>query len=153
VFEELTNLGRAIGANGFVTISTIEASDGSGRYYFEADMRPSVWADCSTFFGDDPAASISRWFSEGTCLTPENVARQVASAPVTIPWFLRMAVWELLTNRYSVWRYLPLGDTRVAVQMWLRAGTVRFAKAITSRKMQKMLGDWVYRPRSTPGPR
>ncbi|MBU6339202.1 MAG: ATP-grasp domain-containing protein [Rickettsiales bacterium] len=40
IFIEMKNLGKALGANGFVTISCIEANN--KRYFFEADMRPNV---------------------------------------------------------------------------------------------------------------
>lgn len=49
IFQELEILGKALGAHGFVNISCIDASDGTGRYFFEADMRPNVWSEFPRF--------------------------------------------------------------------------------------------------------
>lgn len=114
VFAELTALGPALGADGFVNIGCIDAADRSGRYYFEADMRPNVWADFSVFYGEDAAPRIRTWFSDRTRLTKENAAPiDSARAPVTIPYFLRLGLLELLTNRYRVWEFIPFADQRL----------------------------------------
>ena len=111
VFAELTALGPVLGADGFVAIGCIAAADRSGRYYFEADMRPTVWADFSVFYGEDAAPRIRNWFSARTRLTKENAAPGgSACAPVTIPYFLRLGLLELLTNRYGVWEFIPRAD-------------------------------------------
>lgn len=84
VFAELTALGPALGADGFVNIGCVAAADRSGRYYFEADLRPSVWADSSLFYGEDAAPRIRGWFSGRTRLTKETAAPAgSARAPMT----------------------------------------------------------------------
>jgi len=114
VFAELTALGPALGADGFVAIGCIAAADRSGRYYIEADLRPNVWADFSAFYGEDAAPRIRKWFSDRTRLTKENAApRNSERAPVTIPYFLRLGLMELLTNRYRVWEFIPCADQRL----------------------------------------
>jgi hypothetical protein len=111
VFGELGALARALGAHGFANISLIDAADGSGRYYFECDMRPNAWADFAPYFGEDPADRIRAWFAERTPLTREAaVATSNRKAPLTIPHFLRLSFFELATNYRGVWRYVPLED-------------------------------------------
>lgn len=116
VFEELAVLGRALNANGFVSIACIKAADGSGRYYFEADMRPNAWTDVSQFFGDDAAARIRGWFARGEALSKPNLEPAAECMPMRIPHFLRIARWELLVNRHSVWRFIPWSDTSVVLR-------------------------------------
>ncbi len=50
VFDELAALGRALGFNGFVNITCMDAADGSGRHYIEADMRPNASPLCAMAF-------------------------------------------------------------------------------------------------------
>ncbi|MFP5276233.1 MAG: hypothetical protein ACLGPM_03880 [Acidobacteriota bacterium] len=142
VLAELSRLGTALRANGFSNISCIEAADGTGRYYFEADLRPNAWADYSRHFERDQAGRIRRWFDAGTCLTPESVAPQGACTPVIIPCCLRMPLWDLIRNRYGVWKYIPFADPRVTLQLLLRASIVRSIKAITPQALQRRIKDW-----------
>jgi hypothetical protein len=114
VFDELAALGRALGAHGFANISCIDAADGSGRYYFEADMRPNGWVDVASHYGEDPAKRIRNWFVHRTVLTRDDaVAASTIRAPLRIPHFLRLSFLELAINRYGVWRYLPRADARL----------------------------------------
>lgn len=120
VFKELMLLGQALGADGFVNISCIESLDHK-RYYFEADMRPNVWVEYPQFFNEDPAIAIRAWFKHGTFLMAENEpVSQAKRAPLLIPFFLRMPLWQLLTNRYRVWRYIPWQDYKVVMLLLLR---------------------------------
>lgn len=111
IFAELSALGPVLGASGFVTISCIEAADSSGRTYIEADMRPNVWADFSLFYGEDAAVRIRNWFAGRVSLTPENAAPAFAvPVPYVIPHFMRLGLFELLINRYGVWKFIPWTD-------------------------------------------
>jgi Carbamoyl-phosphate synthase L chain, ATP binding domain len=119
IFAELGLLGNVLRASGFVNITCIEDADGIRRY-IEADMRPNAWADFSQFFGDDAAPRIRNWFSSRVRLTKANAVRLGArQAPLTIPHFLRLRRWELLTNRYAVWRFIPLADARLVRRLLL----------------------------------
>jgi ATP-grasp domain len=119
IFTELSALGNVLGASGFVNISCIEGPDGM-RHYIEADMRPNAWADFSRFFGEDAAPRIRDWFCSRVRLTKANAARLGAGqARLTIPHFLRLRRWELLTNRYGVWQFIPLADARLVRRLLL----------------------------------
>lgn len=143
VFEELVRLGHAVEADGFSNISCIEAADGSGRYYFEADLRPNVWIDFPTYFGEDPAEQIRAWFTSGTCLSRESLKRQEPCVPVILPYFLRMKFWEVLTNRYGVWRYIPLADPMVIVERCTPNWVLRVAAALFPVTMRRRLRTWL----------
>ncbi len=117
VFDELAELGRVLDANGFVSISCMEAADGSGRYYFEADMRPNVWVDFSRFYGEDSAARIRKWFAAGETLSKQSAGKPEGCTPVTIPYFLRVPWWELALNRYRVWRFIPWNEPSLVLRM------------------------------------
>ena len=126
IFDELAALGSALGTSGFVTISCIEAADGSGRYYIEADLRPNVWVDFSLFYGEDAALRIRKWFSTGVGLIRENAVSSVsATAPLTIPYFLRLSLFELLVNRYGVWKFVPWADGALVRRLLLAKAMVR----------------------------
>ncbi len=108
-----------LGASGFVNITCIEAADGTG-HYIEADMRPNAWADFSRLFREDAAPRIRDWFGSRIRLTKASAARIGAGqAPLTIPYFLRLGCWELLTNRYAVWQFIPFADARLVRRLLL----------------------------------
>ncbi len=117
-FDELRMLGHALGADGFVNISCIDAEDGSGRYYIEADMRPNVWVDFSRYFGEDAAKRIREGVYSRTWLTKDCLHAPAKCEPVEIPYFLRLQWWELVLNRYRVWKYISLADANVVVRTY-----------------------------------
>lgn len=116
-FDELTAIGRALGADGMANIKCIDAEDGSGHYYFEADFRSSVWMDLTGSVGVDPAERIRQCFSTRTSLTRKDVGSPAKCSPVIVPCFLRLKCWELLVNRYRVWKFIPFADTTVVVRL------------------------------------
>jgi ATP-grasp domain len=145
IFSEMTLMGLVLGASGFVTVSCIEAADGSGRYYIEADLKPNVWVDYSRFYGENAAPRIRDWFLEHASLTQTSaMSRNTHAGPKMIPYFLRLSLFELLVNRYRVWQFIPWEERRLvrrlliakainyllsfgkgivppAAQLWLRA--------------------------------
>ena len=103
VFEDLVQFGEALGLDGFVNVSALRHS-GDGRLLFiEADLRPNVWVEASRIFGDDPAPKIRSAFEEGRVLT-WPLPPEPGPTTVDLPYPFRMGAWELLTNRYGVWR-------------------------------------------------
>lgn len=122
IFDELARLGHTLGANGFTNISCIEAADGSGRYYFEADLRPNVWVEYPNNFGEDPAERVRAWFARGTRLSAQSLKRREPCLPVTMAYFIRMKFRDVLMNRYGVWKTLPFAEPVMilerCVPMW-----------------------------------
>ena len=111
--NELQNLGNALGADGILTIGCIDANDGSGRYYFEADMRPNAWLEYSHFVGDSLIKKIKKWFTENKTI-PLNKQYSVYYPRTRImPYFLRLTVREILLNKYHVWRFIPPGGMKM----------------------------------------
>ncbi len=109
IAQELAQLGTVLGAHGFVTISCMES--GSQRYYIEADMRPNVWVEFPRFFGEDPATQIKNWFSQKKTLSRGDLlALQNPTSQIIIPYFLRLKWFELLFNRFNVWKFIPRDD-------------------------------------------
>lgn len=137
VFTELAALGRVLGADGFVTITCCEAEDGSGRYYFEADMRPNVWIDYPTYFGDDPAERIRKWFRSRECLTKESAGTRAVQAPITIPYFLRIQLWELIVNRYQAWKFIPFAEPVIVCYFLLFKCASGLAKLFLPKKIRR----------------
>jgi hypothetical protein len=107
IFDELREVGKALGAHGFTNITCIEAYDGSGRYYVETDMRPNVWLDAPRFFGENIAERITLWYSKGESLQYPVKSVEGFPSQMLIPFFLRLTLMELLTNRYQVWKFIP----------------------------------------------
>ena len=109
LFTEMRQLGAALGANGFVNISAMQSDDGR-RYFIEADMRPNVWMEYTKYIGDDPALRIAQWFESMKTLDFPASINHGYPLQLQLPYFHRMAVWEILRNRYGVWKYLPWHD-------------------------------------------
>jgi hypothetical protein len=49
-------------------------------------------------------------------------------APLTIPYFLRLDSWELLTNRYAVWQSIPFADAQLVRRLLL----VKFLSSVVA---------------------
>lgn len=113
VFLEMKKLGKVLGANGFVTISAIKSSGGK-IYFIEADMRPNVWVEMAKFIGDDPAKKLQKWFlqerSQVAKLQYPQPLNKKFPTKLLIPYFARLSVAEILTNRYNVWKFMLKED-------------------------------------------
>jgi hypothetical protein len=92
----------------------MQGNDGH-RYYFEADMRPNTWVNAPRFFGDDPAARISRYFSSGEAMAGPGHVHPEFPDTILIPYFSRLRLWEFAVNRYRSWSFLPDTDTFMVV--------------------------------------
>jgi hypothetical protein len=112
VLRELQDIGRALGADGFANISCIR-TERNERYYFEADMRPTAWVAHSSYFGDDLALKIRSCLTDGTRQEYLTTFDGRYPATLDLPLFIRMKAWEILINRYSVWKYMYF-DSAVA---------------------------------------
>ena len=113
IFQELEHIGKVLGAHGFVNIACIQSEQ--GRFYFEADMRPNVWVEFPKFFGEDPAVRIKQWFCKKKKL--EYPALPSSRSPILLPYFLRLKRWELLCNRYGVWKFIPKDDLKLTLKL------------------------------------
>lgn len=139
IFDEQAALGEALDADGFVTISCIDAKDGSGRYYFEADMRTNVWMDFSRFYGEDAALRIREWFLSGATLHRDELGNAAGCVPVTMPYFQRMSLWELMLNRDEVWKFIPWTDTRVVLSVLCSQLLMPVARTMAPSKLRQVV--------------
>jgi hypothetical protein len=117
VFIDLSNLGEALGANGFTNISAIKSSDDNKIYFFEADMRPNVWVDFTKFIGDDAAIKIAKWFLHGQILQYPQPINKNYPATKLIPYYLRMSALEILFNRYNVLSFIFKEDDKMIPEL------------------------------------
>jgi hypothetical protein len=135
LFDELQKIGNALGAHGLTNITCIEAENGV-RHYFEADMRPNVWADMSRFLGDDAALFIKEWFASGACLTASsNAINQATLCNVRMPYFGRLSSSELLTNRDKVWTFIPREDWKMILSILWRKISEEVGEDFTRRNV------------------
>jgi hypothetical protein len=107
VFDDLDLLGNALGANGFVNISSIRSDLDGKLYFFEADMRPNLWISHPRYFGDDPASAINRYFATGQILRPPCPVNSSYPEDILLSHALRAGLGDLVLNRHQVWRHLP----------------------------------------------
>jgi hypothetical protein len=117
VFTDLSNLGEALGANGFVNIASIKSSDDNKIYFFEADMRPNVWVDFTKFIGDDAAIKIAKWFLNGQTLQYPQPVNNCYPPTKLMPYCLRMSSLEVLFNRYNVWSFIFKEEDKVILEL------------------------------------
>ena len=124
MFDELTKLGRGLGAHGFTTISAIDADDGSGRYYFECDMRPKRLGGFFALLRGGPGTENSPMVQRTEVLTKASATATAdnSSEEMTIPYFLRMRSLDLLRNRFGAWRFIPRADARLLRRLLLGEG-------------------------------
>lgn len=107
VFADLDLLGIALGAHGFVNISSIRSDLDGKLYFFEADMRPNLWIDHPRYFGDDPAEAIHRYFARGQPLKTPCPVNSGYPEEILLSHALRVGPGDLVLNRHQVWRHLP----------------------------------------------
>lgn len=139
IFHELRQIGKALGAHGFANIGCIQSN--AGRFYFEADMRPNVWVEVTKHLGEDPAIRIQNWFSRRETLNPPTPSAHPAS--MLIPYFLRLRWFELLTNRYNVWKFIPGDDRKLIARLLAQTIVANIAKGMLSKKYLRKIRDWL----------
>ena len=110
-FDDLMHLGMALGANGFANICCIRSVQDQKLYFIEADMRPNAWINFPRYFGDDPAIRISNYFTSGQVLKYPCKVNKRFPEKITLPFFFRLNLWEIISNRYGVWKYIPERNT------------------------------------------
>lgn len=113
LFLEMRELGQALGANGFATISCIESSEDGKRYFIEADMRPNAWIAFPKFIGDNAAKKMARWFTANEKMSYPFTHNNFFPPSRIMPYFLRMKFWEVLLNRYAVWSFMSQEDRNI----------------------------------------
>ncbi len=107
VIAQMQKLGEILGANGFVTVSAIKCEKTDSLYFFEADVRANVWLDYGKFVGNDLAEDIADYFNNpNSWRIKKNLNDQAFPMELKIPHCFRLKIWEILCNRYSVWRFI-----------------------------------------------
>lgn len=117
IYCELSRLGQALSCHGFTNIGCI--ANEKGRFYFEADMRPTAWVEIPRFFGEDPAEKIQKWFSFKEPLLKPLAKKSEQKVSYLIPYFLRLKPEELLFNRYRAWKFVPKDDRKLIFHLLL----------------------------------
>ena len=143
LFQELTHIGKVLGAHGFTNIGCIQFE--GRRFYFETDMRPTVWVEFPRFFGEDPAIRIEKWFSNKETLSYPVLASPNQPSQILLPYFLRLKRLELLLNRYDVWKFIPRDDPKLIIKLLrififsfgIRSYSISIIKRIVPKKYHK----------------
>lgn len=107
IFDQLRLIGKALGADGFVNMSSIQCDKDQELYFIEADMRPNLWCDHSRYFGDDLARIIQRYFSTGKTLKYPHRLNPEYPEKILISHYSRLTLKDLIVNRYRIWKHLP----------------------------------------------
>ncbi len=137
VFDNLTLVGKALGADGFVNMSSILADHDKELYFFEADMRPNLWIDYSRYFGDDLAEAINRHFSSGEKATYPYPFNPEYPEQIQMSHFFRITLSDLLLNRYQVWKRLPQNFLYVTLHYKIWAHVRFMPKTLYKRLLPK----------------
>jgi len=106
IFDELSHIGRILGADGFSNITCIHSTVDNKRYYFEADMRPNAWVAHSRYFTTDIAQRIKDYFATGATLQHNHTDDVASQNYILLPYIPRMSIYAILINRYYCWKYL-----------------------------------------------
>ena len=106
VFDELQQIGKALGLHGFTNISCIASAENGQRYYFEVDVRPNVWVNYPRYIGDDPAMRLAGYWRDRQALSYPQPMNERFPAQRLMPYPFRLAAADLALNRYQAWRYI-----------------------------------------------
>jgi hypothetical protein len=98
VEENLAELGRTLGADGFINIGCILSNDNK-LSFFEADMRPNVWIDYGKFWGEDASEKISRKFS--TLNINFSFPQKFDNEKIILGCPHRLPLIDIFLNRYK----------------------------------------------------
>ncbi|SCX87899.1 Carbamoylphosphate synthase large subunit [Nitrosospira sp. Nsp13] len=143
VFDDLGLLGSALGAHGFVNISSIRSNIDGNLYFFEADMRPNLWLAHPRYFGDDPARVIRTHFLTGATLEQPYPFDVRYPPEILLPHALRIGLGDLLLNRYQVWKHLPENFfyfmLRYRVWGWARQNIVVLYKSLLPKPYRAII--------------
>ena len=141
IFLELAALGKALGADGFANITAIWSNINGQRYYIEADMRPNGWADYSKYIGNDLAGAIKAYFEHGGILQHPHAINAQFPRTLLIAHVSRLKAWEILINRYGVWRFA----TREQIFRRVIGHPISILNSIANRYVQPLVPQSVWR--------
>lgn len=137
-FHELSNIGKALGLNGFSNISCVRQSN-KECFYFEADARPNAWLDFPRYLGEDLSLRIRDWFSERKVLSFPVPPLPNQPKQLVIPYFLRLKAWEIFFNRYRVWKYIPMDDSKLILRLLFQILCIHPIKNLIVKRLKKIL--------------
>ena len=133
VFETLSTLGSALGANGFVNTTCIKSHSDGKLYFIEADMRPNAWVEYSKYLGDDPATYIRNCFEKNEfLLNATSTSCCFSEQGMVLAYLPRLDVMSILFNRYNCQQhyddYEGLRYIRQRLFEWVASCAVRYVK-------------------------
>ncbi len=137
IFNELSLIGKALGADGFVNMSSILSDHDNKLFFFEADMRPNLWVGHSKYFGDDLAKVINRHFTTGETIIYPYPFNPDYSEQVLISHYARIRLRELILNHHQVWRHLPENFLYITLRYKIWAGLVSSRRKLYKRMLSK----------------
>lgn len=143
-FQDLSHIGKALGIHGFTNITCIRQPN-QECFYFEVDLRPNVWIDFPRYLGEDLSLRIRTWFFARQPLRYPVIQPANPPQELRLPYFLRMKPWEICLNRYLVWRYIPMEDTRLVLLFIFRIIFIKPIKLFLNQKLQKLLSIKYYK--------
>jgi len=130
-----------LGADGFANITAIWSNINGQRYYIEADMRPNGWADYSKYIGNDLAGAIKAYFEHGGILQHPHAINAQFPRTLLIAHVSRLKAWEILINRYGVWRFA----TREQIFRRVIGHPISILNSIANRYVQPLVPQSVWR--------
>ena len=147
LFDELSLIGHSLGANGFVNIGCIESSTDHHRYYFEADMRPTVWVEYPKYFQDDPALRVNNYFNHGVLLSRDG-NKQFIHKSILLPYLPRMHWLGIIRNQYQCWHYfnnyMGLHFLQILINDRFKLAAVKYIKPCLPKSIWALLRKITY---------
>ncbi len=141
--QALSTLGEALGIDGFVNVSAVQSDSDGQVYFFEADLRPTVWVEHPRFFGDDPAVAIAAAFGMPR---PSDVALPASSdRQIELSYLPRLSPLSIATNRYNCRAHYPNYLGRHPLLDKLRIGATVSAVRLLRPLLPEPVWVWVMR--------
>ncbi len=135
IIHELSAIGSALGLNGFTNVGCIESLQDGKRFYFEVDARPNDWINYPSYFGDDPAISIKKYFSKKVFLKPSHAYKKrdkyyVFANPSRLnfyqlminqyEWINYSTFYSLLIHKLSLLFFSPIEKFKILMVLYMK---------------------------------
>ena len=130
ILQELQNIGEVLGANGFINMSCIKSYQDNMHYFFEADMRPTVWITYGQYLGNDPVYAINNYFKNGKTLEKIPIINNKFPEKLLIPYIFRMKRIQVLFNKCNVFKYCDDFTKQDIINFFLQGLISSFKKNI-----------------------
>ena len=120
--------------------------DKEQRNYIEVDLRPTIWCDYGKYIGNDPAVAIKAYFDIANADKSEIQVpfNREQKPPLQIAHYLRLNFFELLFNRYGIWKYMEGANLAICAHQYFLRQPINEAEFWIARAIKTRLSPYIW---------